>query len=198
MTTKRGSTLHRYTLTDKSGSIETVVFEGMMEKMTPKQQNFFKNWGKYKLEFMVKIDEYRKKLQATITDTSKIRGISRLSKDMQSEIKTHVAETPAESVAETPQKLSFSKLGNNDIGKLIEVDANIRFVSQKSKGTSLTLDDGTGSLKVMVWESDQAGIKGFEYVGNGDRITGVFKLDEYKGSLQLKIVDPHQVKLIQK
>ncbi|RMH56935.1 MAG: DUF4339 domain-containing protein [Candidatus Hydrogenedentota bacterium] len=206
--TRRGSYIHILTFEDGTGSIGRAIGERTWSKLPPKITDALSTEGT-SLEFEARIGEYRGRLQAEIVDFDKIkilgaggiphasssenRGTKSVSRKSPSDQETRQAGEQHKEPVEIPRK-KFSELDKKDIGKLVSIEAEVRFVDEKGENVLLTLDDGTGRLRVMVWKDLQPRLVGFENVEKGTKVSGTFLVSEYRGRLQLKIRDPEVIR----
>jgi DNA/RNA endonuclease YhcR with UshA esterase domain len=77
--------------------------------------------------------------------------------DYQGEIEI-VPRAPADimvvGMVELPvQEVAIGQLSANDLGQTVQVDGRIAAIAPFSKGTKYTLDDGTGTITLLLWQN---------------------------------------------
>ncbi len=203
-TTKKGMKMYIFGFKDSSGKISMTMFEQSYEKMSDETKKILVEGSE--IETLVKIGEYRDKPQITILDTNKITktgtgstdsgdddsGDNAGGKEKDGDNGSYKKSRKSVSTEDAAAK-SLGDLTEDDKGKAVKISGDVKFVSKKGKGTSVTIDDGAGSVKMMIWENIADKIKGFDEIKKGSKISGVFQVDVYRDKVQLKVVDADAV-----
>lgn len=201
-TTKKGTVLNIFTLSDKTGSISMTIFDKEMEKIPAETKELLLGKGN-ELEMVVTIDEYRGALQAKIVDYTKVKkigtvDIERVEKVLEntSAAKQSSEKQEAAQPAEEIKEYTFAEIKDSDIGKKYKFEATVKFCDQKKKGMIVTLDDGSGkNMKLMIWDNVKGRIKNGDKIKKGATITGIFEISEFKNKPQLAIKNPNDIKV---
>ncbi|MDD5067523.1 MAG: hypothetical protein PHF84_10815 [bacterium] len=192
--TKKGIILHSFILSDRTANISMVLFDSEMERIPGQARELLFTKG-LELDMPVKITEYKGRLQASISDYSKIKMIRRLSSKEMDRI---TKAGKGYGTTGTPPVNSFDRITSADIGASYSFHAIIAEAREMGKGILLLLDDGKGRMEVVVWDSLREQIKDYGQIAIGIKISGVFQISEYKGKLQLKITRPETLHLEKK
>ncbi|MEW5692324.1 MAG: OB-fold nucleic acid binding domain-containing protein [Candidatus Hydrogenedentota bacterium] len=194
-TTRKGTVLHKYVLSDGTGSINMTIFGKEMDGLPQKTQKILLD-KKNKLELVVKIGQYREELQVEIMDYNKIKVLGDAEEITEEAVKEKEEETiTQEQEREIKKPKKIKNITKSDLKKICYIEAEVSKMDIKEKGKLITLDDGSGEIQVMFWKSLRDEIKGFNKIKEGAKISGNFKVDEYKGKLQLKLTDYENIKV---
>lgn len=186
-TTKKGTILHLFVLSDKTGNISMVLFDTAMAKIPQATKDLLFEKGA-ELEMIVKIEGYRDALQANISDYTKIKKVG--------SVDTGIVQIKLQAQKNKQARINkFNKLTENDLGELYSFRGTIKDIREINKGMVVTLDDGSGEMQVAVWDSLKDKIKGYNKIEEGAIMTGTFEIGEYRDELQLKIVRPEDMKI---
>ncbi|MEW6557178.1 MAG: OB-fold nucleic acid binding domain-containing protein [Elusimicrobiota bacterium] len=186
-TTKKGTILHSFVLSDETGSINMVLFDSAMTKISTETKNLLSEKNA-ELEMLVKISEYRDTLQANLFDYTKIKKVGTV------DIKAVQDKLWTQKIKQT-KTIKFNKLTKKDINSSYFFSGTIRDIRAIRKGMVVTIDDGSDELSVVVWDTLKDKIKGFSHLEEDAKISGIFQIGEYKNELQLKIVQAEDVKI---
>jgi DNA/RNA endonuclease YhcR with UshA esterase domain len=101
----------------------------------------------------------------------------------------------------TPQKIQIKEINPGMLDKEVSVEGVVVGVSQSQKGGTYFLDlmDGTGKIKVVIFESaaseiQKTNIKIANF--NNRRLNIVGRVNEYQGSLELVLKDASSLKIV--
>jgi len=81
--------------------------------------------------------------------------------------------------------LSIGSLTVEQVGQTVRVEGQVVEVKPFSKGTKLTVDDGTGRLTVTLWQDVYDLIPDRNRLAVGVRVSAQGRLSEYQGALEL-------------
>ncbi|MBP7653160.1 hypothetical protein KA977_07040, partial [Candidatus Dependentiae bacterium] len=191
--TKKGKDLYLLELTDKTGSINVTIFDGDYNAISEENKKNISTEGN-EIEVVLKISEYRGKIQANIADVTSIKKVGTVAVSKKEENSSSKYKQTEKQ--EDAQLKKIGELTLADAGKSVKIEkAEVKFVSSNDKGLSLTLDDGTGKIKIMIWENMLEKIPGMADIEKGASLSGIFTVDEYKEKLQLKIKNPKSIKI---
>ncbi len=96
-------------------------------------------------------------------------------------------------------KIPAFKIGDitrSKIGELAKCRGKITNIRTFTKGRTLTIDDGSGSIDVLIWETDYEKIpnKGALQIGREISVQGV--IGSYLDKLQIKPGSPEEIKIV--
>lgn len=188
-TTKRGAVLHKFVLGDGTGVIDMTLFDKQFTQMaeTPKK---LLTEGKQQLKMVIRISEYRGVLQANLVNPDDVASVGEAPADLLA-----AAAAPGTVVRSASKgKRNIGDLVKSDIDGVYDFTAEIRDVEIKSKGMLLTLGDGTGSIKVLLWHEYREQIP-FDKLREGAKVKGPFIVAEFRGDLQLKVENPALIQI---
>lgn len=100
----------------------------------------------------------------------------------------------------TPENIQIKEINRGMLDKEVSVEGLVTDVSQSQKGGTyfLELMDGTGKIKLVIFESAASEIEKTNInIGNFDkrRIKVVGKVAEYQGSMELILKDASSLKI---
>jgi DNA/RNA endonuclease YhcR with UshA esterase domain len=82
----------------------------------------------------------------------------------------------------------LTKLGDlpgSGVGTRVSVAGNVTGVKKFSQGMRMTLDDGSGTITLLLWQDALAQIANAEQLKDGARVQALGKLSEYHGELEV-------------
>ncbi|HOW28233.1 MAG TPA: hypothetical protein PK876_07005 [Elusimicrobiota bacterium] len=185
--TRKGTIFHTFTLSDETGGIGMVLFDTVMEKIPEETRKLLFEKGN-ELEMVVKISEYQDAPQASLFDYTKVKKVGTV------DVESLEGKLQAKRMGETKAN-KFKKLGKKDIGKFYLLKGTVKQVRQINKGTVVTLDDGTGEMGVVLWESMKSRVKGIQRLKEGASLSGIFQIGEYRDDIQLKISRAEDIRI---
>lgn len=201
--TRSGAVLHAIVLDDGTGTLDMTIFDAAMAKIPDETKKMLTESGR-ELEMAVKIGEYRGKLQADLVDAGGVKNIGAASASAPSapavstahaEAKPQEPAKPERSYRPSKGHKKISELSESDAGTVYDFDAEIISVDSRGKGTLVGINDGSGDLKMMIWNDLSGVISGFDQLKVGAKLSGSFVVDDFRGHLQLKIEDPRKVRI---
>lgn len=99
-----------------------------------------------------------------------------------------------------PKEITINEITRNNIGETVSVSGVVESVKLSSSGSScfLELNDGTGKINVIVFESvlielKDAGNDLNDFKGHNVKVVG--SITEYKSSMELILVNSNSIKL---
>jgi DNA/RNA endonuclease YhcR with UshA esterase domain len=162
------------TLDDGTGTLEIVVWNSDRSRLGAKEKLLSEN---SLVSIQGKLGEYRDKLQIVLKSPKDIKEIEGIS-----EPQTRVSSPPAQ---EAPA-VTIASLNKNQLGRQVHLEGKFTEIRKFSKGTAFTLDDGTGTIEIIVWDSDRSALGDKEkLLTQGKRISIKGKLSEYRDKLQI-------------
>lgn len=88
-------------------------------------------------------------------------------------------------------------LAADEVGRLVLVQGTVREVEPFSAGVRFRLDDGTGTIDVVLWESVCARVADREHLANGATVQVLGRLAMYRNALELAPELPEDVRVVQ-
>ncbi len=79
----------------------------------------------------------------------------------------------------------INRLTAEQVGQTVRVEGQVTEVKPFSKGTKLTVDDGTGRITVTLWQDVYDLIPDRNRLAAGVRVSAQGRLDEYQGALEI-------------
>ena len=99
-----------------------------------------------------------------------------------------------------PKEIEIKEITRNNIGETVSVSGVVESVKMSSSGSScfIELNDGTGKINVIVFEStlaelNDAGNDLNEFKGHKVKVVG--SITEYKSSMELILANANSIKL---
>ena len=99
-----------------------------------------------------------------------------------------------------PKEIEIKEITRNNIGETVSVSGLVESVKMSSSGSScfIELNDGTGKINVIVFEStlaelNDAGNDLNEFKGHKVKVVG--SITEYKSSMELILANANSIKL---
>ena len=99
-----------------------------------------------------------------------------------------------------PKEIGISEITRNNIGETVSISGVVESVKTSSSGSScfLELNDGTGKINVIVFESvlvdlEDAGNDLNDFKGHKVKVVG--SITEYKSSMELILANSNSIKL---
>jgi len=80
---------------------------------------------------------------------------------------------------------SIADLSRQDLGRWVTVSGAITRVDRFSSGVKLRLDDGTGTITVLLWQEVYVALPVAEQLGAGVRVEVTGEIDQYRGDLEI-------------
>ncbi|MFZ5917012.1 MAG: OB-fold nucleic acid binding domain-containing protein [Chloroflexota bacterium] len=84
-----------------------------------------------------------------------------------------------------PEAAAVSALSAADVGRRVEISGTLHGVDPFSAGVKFALDDGTGQITLLLWQSVYDEIAAAETLAAGTRVIVVGEVSEYRGELEL-------------
>lgn len=127
-----------------------------------------------KIAFTGKVGEYKGKLQVVPT----------YGPDVQiTKAKTKTTSTTEK--ASEARQVKITDLTKDMIGQQVKVSGKIKWVKKIKGGILVGMDDGTGEMTFPIWDKVKKHIPDEDKIEQGNTITFVGKVGEYKGKLQV-------------
>ncbi len=163
------------TLGDGTGSLEIVIWNSDKKRLGAKEKLLEE--GRY-LSIQGALGEYRDKLQIVLKAARDIEEMQNIPEKLRAlSLSAPAAETGPSSI---------SSLSREQLGNKVRLEGEITEIRKFSKGTGITLDDGTGTLEFIVWNGDRSSLGEKEkLLEKGRRVSIQGKLSEYRDKLQV-------------
>ncbi len=210
--TRSGMVLHAIVLADATGTIDMTLFDADVSKLPDETRKLLTEQGP-DLDLTIKIGEYRGRIQAELVNPSAVivaggpatvasapvskpappePAAAPVSQPPQAS-SAPASKSPPPAVSKGPKKIGEIESAN--VGNVYDIAADVVSVSEREKGTLVTVSDGTGEIKMMIWKDQSAKISGFDQLKMGVKISGPFKIDEFHGHVQLKVDAPERISI---
>lgn len=84
-----------------------------------------------------------------------------------------------------PEAAAVGALSAADVGRRVEISGTLHGVDPFSAGVKFALDDGTGQITLLLWQSVYDEVAATETLAPGTRVVVVGEVSEYRGELEL-------------
>jgi len=128
------------------------------------------------VEIIAPVSLYKEEPQLTLVDPADMRVIDE--------------DIP---LAET---VAIDKLSVADLDRFVRVQGTVVQVKPFSAGVKFTVDDGSGTITALVWQSVYEGVADREYLTAGAEVAFQGTISEYRGELELMPEQPLDVVLV--
>ncbi|MFP4687379.1 MAG: hypothetical protein ACLFN5_04630 [bacterium] len=169
------------------GGLETplTVFEWEEEKLPADVRENMTKTG-VELEVFANVGVYRGDLQLQLVDPSDPDAIK---------VKNAGSQKSSGEQA-VFERINTGSVSTDQEGQTYRVYARVVGVREFSSGTSLTIDDQTGPVPLVIWEDDADKIDDFDKLAReGTTFEARVRVGEYNGDPQLQIADHKSVKV---
>ena len=152
------------TVNDGSGNISVVLWNNIYEKIKEKDSI---NEGVL-VSVVGKVGLYKNKLQIVPALPQNFNIVKQEVKKSEKIIEKKIGE-----------------INEDDKGSILKIEGEVESYFNFSKGRRLTLNDGTGSIDIILWNDLLNELEDAEYIIKGSRISVKGKVSEYKNKLEI-------------
>jgi DNA/RNA endonuclease YhcR with UshA esterase domain len=99
-------------------------------------------------------------------------------------------------VALPQEEMAIGQITVDDLGQMVRVDSRIVELIPFSRGMKYTLDDGTGTITLLLWQDIYAGLQDPTALTETVRLSVRGEVDEYQGDLELVPQFPSDIEII--
>jgi DNA/RNA endonuclease YhcR with UshA esterase domain len=94
------------------------------------------------------------------------------------------------------EEVAIGQLSTDDLGQMVQVEGEIAKVIPFSEGMKYTLDDGTGTITLLLWQEIHEGVEDPAALTTTARLAVHGEVAEYQGDLELVPQFPSDIKVI--
>jgi len=163
------------TISDNNENIDVVLWNNVYNSI-PNQDDIVEGT---KVKITGKIGIYRGRLQIVPKTSAQFKIIKKAGTEEEEVIK------PTPPVKKKITAIKIANISTNDIGKIIKIKGKITDFYDFSKGRRITLDDGTASIDVILWNDLLNSIPEAEYLRADSEIAVTGKVGIYRDNLQV-------------
>ncbi len=159
-------------ITDGTGKMTFPIWDRILETV-PDADKIVKG---NKISFVGKVKEYKGRLEVVPEYGPGIKVVV---------VNTGAQTSSEQKKSETVKTYKISEITKDLIGEKVKVSGEIIRVKKIKGGHLIEIDDGTGKIKVVIWDKVWRHIKSAGYIVEGNTLHLIGKVKEYKWTLEI-------------